>query len=74
MRKRPAILSDRWGRPQLTKSKMFDTPTDWEDLFDYIDGFSGGEKVAAMVCAHMAWNVAAEITKACDPDYQPEKN
>ena len=63
MRKRPAILSDRWGRPKLQKSKMFATPNNWEELFDYIDGFHEGEKVAAMICAHMAWNLAAEITK-----------
>jgi len=47
----------------LKGTNMFHTPEDWDELFAYIEQFSGGERIAAMVCAHMAWNLAAKLTQ-----------
>jgi|TARA_R110000744_G_scaffold95282_2_gene184156 hypothetical protein len=42
---------------------VYATPTSYVDLMHYIDKFSAGEKMAAMVSAHMAWNLACSIAK-----------
>ena len=48
----------------LKGTNMFHTPEDWDELFAYIEQFSeSGEKIAAIVCAHMAWNLAAKLTQ-----------
>jgi len=50
----------------LQKNPMFHTPEHSEELMDYIEKLSGGEKTAATVVAMMMWNLCAELTKQID--------
>lgn len=45
----------------IQASEFFRTPTNMEDLQDFIGTFNGGERTAAMVSAMMAWNLACSI-------------
>jgi hypothetical protein len=40
---------------------LFATPDSMDGLMDYIEKFSGGEKIAAMTCAMLAWNLACAL-------------
>lgn len=43
----------------IPKSNLFDTPTDFQDLYDWIMLLNGSERTAAMTAAMMALNLAS---------------
>lgn len=45
----------------IIPSDLFATPDDMEALNAYLNKFSGSEKLAAVTCAMMAWNLAARM-------------
>lgn len=42
---------------------LFDTPTSYNDLLQWCEEMSGGEKVAAITAMHMALNLAHHIVQ-----------
>ena len=47
----------------LEHNAMFATPENMEDLMQYCERFTGGERAAAFVCAGMAWNLAHKMVE-----------
>lgn len=43
----------------LRQIGLFHTPADWAELNDWILAHNGGERVAAVTAAAMAWNLSA---------------
>jgi len=46
---------------KIKGTPIFATPSSMDDLMDYIEKFNGGEKMAGMTCAMMAWNLACSL-------------
>jgi hypothetical protein len=47
----------------LQRNNMFATPVDMESLMKYCERFTGGERVAALTAACMAWNLAHKMVE-----------
>jgi len=54
----------------IGKVGIFATPEDVDSLMAYLDKFSGSEKVVAMTCAMMAWNLASKEVDEAIKVYQ----
>lgn len=47
----------------INESKMFATPTSYNDLLEWCEGMTGGEKIAAITAMHMALNLAHHMVQ-----------
>ena len=45
----------------LSKNNLYATPKNPEEFADWIQGFTGQERVIAMTAASMAWNLASDL-------------
>ena len=45
----------------INECNLFDTPTSYNDLLEWCEQYTGGEKVAAITAMHMALNLAHHI-------------
>ena len=47
----------------INQCNLFATPTSYNDLLEWCEQHTGGEKVAAITAMHMALNLAHRIVK-----------
>ena len=47
----------------INQCNLFGTPTSYNDLLEWCEQHTGGEKVAAITAMHMALNLAHHIVK-----------
>lgn len=47
----------------LSRQDLFHTPATPEELWSWIEQLSGGERVAAITAAGLAWNLAHQIVQ-----------
>ena len=46
---------------ELTKMDLFHTPTNWDELLDWIDRHSGEDRPRLLTSSAMAWNLAISL-------------